>query len=426
MSAITLNTTIPNDPVFFLSDLIATPVYLDGKKVGKLNDLLIHEYEKLAEVTHLIVARPFGHKALLIPYAQVVAFDRERITIELVAGLAAYEQEPEGHQVLLKDHVLDKKVIDLDGKEIDIVYDVKLQMRNRRLYVTEVDFSRYGLLKRLGLRFVARFFYHMAELFKKETIPWTYVQWLPETIGSFKGNVRLNILKEALPDLHPVDLADILEELSEEQRLAIFNELETEHASNTLEEIEPRVQRSLIAALDKERVADLIDEMTPAQAADVLAVLPADQAEAIMDLMEHEESDKIEALLENQEHAINELASANYIHFVPDTPVDLVVAAYRRVAEDADVLEYIYVVDHGGRLCGVLNLSELLMAKPGEHLAAIMTTQVVSLNRDDSINAAAEKFTRYGFSALPVLDDNATILGVVPCRDVMRLEHTYV
>ncbi len=424
MSDIAIDTGSSHGQVFFLSDLIATPVYLHNKKIGKLNDLLIREYEKLAEVTHLIVTRPFGHKALLVPYAQVLVFDRERITVEL-ADLAAYEQEPEGPQVLLKDHVLDKKVIDLDGKEIDIVYDVKLQMRDRRLYVTDVDFSRYGLLKRLGLRFVARFFYHMAELFKKETIPWAYVQRLPETIGSFKGNVRLNILKEALPDLHPVDLADILEELSEEQRLAIFNELETDQASDTLEEIEPRVQRSLIAALDKERVADLIDEMTPAQAADVLAVLPAAQAEEIMDLMEHEESDKIEALLEDQEHAIHDLASANYIRFGSDTTVDRVISAYRGLAEEADVLEYIYVVDHDGRLCGVLNLPELLMAEPGEHLAAIMTTQVVSLNWEDSISEAAEKFTRYGFSALPVLDEGAAIQGVVPYRDVMQLEHSY-
>lgn len=424
MSTMPLNAAVAADPVFFLSDLIGTPVYLDNRKIGKLNDLLIHEYEKLAEVTNLIVTRPFGHKSLLVPFVQVLEFDRERVTIEL-PDLAVYEREPEEQQVLLKDHILDKKVIDLDGKEIDVVYDVKLQVRDRRLYVTEVDFSRYGLLKRLGLRFVAKFFYHMAELFKKETIPWAYVQPLPATIGSFKGNVRLNILKEALPDLHPVDLADILEELSEEQRLAIFNELSTDQASDTLEEIEPRVQRSLIAALDKGRVADLIDEMTPAQAADVLAVLPADQAEAIMDLMEHDESDKIEALLENQEHAINELASANYLRFAPDTTVAAVVSAYRRLAPEADVVEYIYVVERGGRLCGVVNLAELLMAEASEELTVIMTTQVVSLKRDDAIHDAQEKFVRYGFSALPVLDDNATIQGVVSYRDVMKLEHSY-
>ena len=125
---------------------------------------------------------------------------------------------------------------------------------------------------RLGLSYVAEFIYHLAEVFKKETISWSYVQRLPEKMGSFKGNVKLNILKETLPEIQPVDLADILGELPEEQRIAIFNELETEHASDTLEEIEPRVQRAIISSLSTERNAELVGDMTPAQAADAHVV----------------------------------------------------------------------------------------------------------------------------------------------------------
>ncbi|AJE04489.1 magnesium transporter MgtE N-terminal domain-containing protein [Geobacter pickeringii] len=411
-----------NDQVFFLSDLTGIPVRNQGKKIGKLDDLLIVEHEKVAVVTHVIVNRPFGHKSLLIPFGKVGELKRDGIELSLPT-VEAFEGEPEENQVLLKDHILDKKVIDLDGNEIDVVYDVKLVLRSGSLYATDVDFSRYGLLKRLGLRYVAQFAYHLAEMFKKETIPWTYVQRLPEKIGSFKGNVQLNILKEALPEIHPVDLADILEELSEEQRLAIFNELETDHASDTLEEMEPRVQRSLISSMDKERVADLIDEMTPAQAADVLSVLPTDQAEEILDLMEHDETEKIEALLENQVDTIANLTTNAYIRFVPDTHSDLVIAAYRKAGEESDVLDYIYVVDHDNKLKGVVSLPELLMAKQSTPLSEIMTTQVISLDSTDTLEAAEEKFKRYGFSALPVLDGEDTIQGVVPYRDIMQLEH---
>lgn len=418
-----LNNT-PIDQVFFLSDLTGVPVRNLGKKIGKLDDLLIVEHEKVAEVTHIIISRPFGHKSLLVPICRVEELKSNGIELSL-QNIDEFEGEPEDNQILLKDHILDKKVIDLDGNEIDVVYDVKLILRNGRLYATDVDFSRYGLLKRLGLRYVAQFAYHLAEMFKKETIPWTYVQRLPEKIGSFKGNVQLNILKDALPDIHPVDLADILEELSEEQRIAIFNELETDQASDTLEEMEPRVQRSLISSLDKERVADLIDEMTPAQAADVLAVLPTGQADEILDLMEHEESEKIEALLENQLETIANLATNAYIRFVPDTHTDLVIAAYRKIGEEADVLDYIYVVDHDNKLKGVVSLPELLMAKQSTPLSEIMTTQVISLDCSDSIADAEEKFKRYGFSALPVLDEEDTIHGVVPYRDIMQLEHNY-
>ena len=97
---------------------------------------------------------------------------------------------------------------------------------------------------------------------------------MPHDIGRFEGNVKLNLLKEKLPQIHPVDLADILEELDHDHRVAIFNQLETEHASDTLQEVEPRVQRKLVSSLPIERVAEIVNEMTPAQAADILAALP--------------------------------------------------------------------------------------------------------------------------------------------------------
>jgi Mg/Co/Ni transporter MgtE len=260
-------------------------------------------------------------------------------------------------------------------------------------------------------------------MFKKETISWAYVQPLPERMGSFKGNVKLKILKETLPEIHPVDLADILEELSEEQRLAIFNELDTDQASDTLEEIEPRVQRSLISSMDKERVADLIDEMTPGQAADVLSALPAEDAEEIMNLMEHTETEKIESLLEEQDDSIINLTTKHFIRMLPGMTTDLAIGAFRKFGEEADVLDYIYVVDHEEKLEGVVSLPDLLMAKPESHLQDIMVTQVISLEETDTIADAKEKFERYRFHALPVTTADDVIRGVVTYRDIMGLEH---
>jgi len=405
----------------FLSDLIGAKVIVQGKKIGKLDDLLIREHEKIPEVTHIIVSRPFGHKSLLITFERVDELEHNKVVD--ISDITAFEGEPEESQVLLKDHILDKKVIDLDDNEIDIVYDVKLVQRNGKLYATEVDFSKYGLLKRLGLRVVAKFAYHMAEIFKKETISWAYVQPMPEKIGSFKGNVKLNILKEALPDIHPVDLADILEELSEEQRLAIFSELDTEQASDTLEEIEPRVQRSLISSMSKERVADLVDEMTPGQAADGLSALSNEDAEQIMNLMEHTETEKIESLLEKQDETVINLTTKHFIRMLPGTTADLVITAFRKFAEDMDVVDYIYVVDHDEKLQGVVSLPDLLMAKPESHLQEIMVTQVISLEETDTIDDAKEKFSRYRFDALPVTSSDDVIKGVVTYRDIMGLEH---
>ncbi|MBF0552304.1 MAG: magnesium transporter [Deltaproteobacteria bacterium] len=416
--------TVTQEPEYFLSDLIGLKVFWNGKKIGKLNDMAILEHMKLPEVTHFIIFRPFGYKQLLVPWDRIRSLDKSGVVID-IESLEKYEGEPPESQVLLRDHVLDKKVIDMDDDEIDVVYDVKLMARGQKLYVTDVDFSKYGLLRRLGLGKVARAIYGLAEVFKKETLSWAYVQPLPEKISSFKGSVKLNVLKEKLPEIHPVDLADILEELNEEQRLVIFNQLETEHASDTLEEIEPRVQRSLISSLDKERVADLIDEMTPAQAADVLGALPTQQAEEILDLMEHDETEKIESLLEKQDDTIVNLTTSLFITFPPNVTVRDIIDGYRHVAPDVDVPMYIYVVDSEGRLRGLVNLQGLLLADPQERLEEVMDAQVISLKPDSTITEAVEMFDRYNFRAIPVVDDDDVILGVLPARDIMKLPHTY-
>jgi magnesium transporter len=413
-----------DESVYFLSDIIHAKVISNGKKIGKLRDIAIVENEKIPEVTHFIISRPFGYKSLLIPWERIVEIGKKVITLDIDSP-EKYEGEPEEHQILLNDHILDKKVIDMDDKEIDVVYDVKLVQRYGRLFVSDVDFSRYGLLKRLGLAPIANMIYSLAEIFKKETLSWAYVQPLPEHIGSFKGNVKLNILKEKLPEIHPVDLADILEELDEGQRSAIFNELETEQASDTLEEIEPRVQRSLISSMSKEKVADLIDEMTPAQAADVLSVLPASEAEEILNLMEHEESEKIKTLLEKQLDTITNLTTSDFISARPDDTISEVIEHYHKVAPEMDVTNYVFVLDGDNKLMGVLGTQDLLMAEPSDKLENVMNTQVICLDSTDNIAKASEMFARYGFRAIPVTNKNDVIQGVIPYRDVMNLEHKF-
>jgi len=410
--------------VFFLSDLIGKKVFDGYKKIGKLRDIAIREQEKLPIVTHLIVHRPFGHKPLLVPWERVVAVNVQRIIIDL-ESVEQYEGEPAESQVLLNDHVLDKKVLDMDDNEIDIVHDVKLVLRNNILYVTDVDFSSYALLKRLGLKKLVKLL-GISGLLKKETLSWSYVQPLPENIGIFKGNVKLNVLKEKLPEIHPVDLADILEELSEEQRLAIFNELETEHASDTLEEIEPRVQREIISSIKKERAAELINDMTPAQAADILAILPAEEADEILKLIDKENVQKVQYMLDKHEEKIINFSTSHFIKLPPHTQASQVLLQYREIAKDKDEIMYLYIVDERDTLLGVVDLKEVLQAKVDDKLEDIMTTSVISLNPENTLLEVSEMFSRYSFRAIPITDDQDKILGVVPYRDIMNLKHRFV
>jgi len=410
---------------FFLSDIIGKKVLLNGKKIGKLSDIAIFETEKLPETTHLIVGRPFGHQSLLIPWKYVKTINCSEIIID-IDRIEKFEKDPIESQVLLKDHILDKKVLDLDGNEVEVVYDIKMTLRNNVLYVTDVDSSKYGLLRRVGLKWLANFIYNLANKIQSETIPWTYVQPLPEHIGSFKGNVKLKVLKEKLPEIHPVDLADILEELDHDQRMAIFNALDVEHASDTLEEVEPRVQRDLISSIEQEKAAELINDMTPAQAADVLAILPAAVADDILKLIDKENAEKIEFLLDKQEENILNYATSHIFKFPPNMTVKQALEEFHNTAKDKDVIMYQYIVDDQNKLIGVTDISELLQDNPDEKLEDIMIENVISLEPENTLMEASRMFSRYLFRAIPVVDESDIILGVIPYKDIMNLKHRFI
>jgi CBS domain-containing protein len=426
-----MDTTLENMPesveaVYFLSDIIGRKVFNNNEKIGYLHDVAIRDHEKLPIVTHFIVNRPSGHKPLLVPWAKIVRIDPKAITVNLESA-AQYEGEPEESQVLLNKDIIDKKVLDMDDNEIDVVHDFRLILNRGTLYVTDVDFGRYGLMKRLHLKpLIKLLFGDSSNLMKKDTLSWSYVQPLQENIGRPKGHVKLNVLKEKLLEIHPVDLADILEELNKEQRLALFNQLETGHASDTLEEIEPRVQKELIFSLKKEKAAELINDMTPGQAADILAILPAPEADEIMKLIDKESVRKIQYILDKQEEKLVNLSTSHFIKLSPNIHVSQVLLHFREMAKDKDEIMYIYIVDEKDTLLGVVDIKEVLQAKEEDKLEDIMTTSVISLKPEDTLLEAAEIFSRYDFRAIPVTDDHEVILGVVRYRDIMKLKHKFV
>ena len=412
------------DDVYFLSELLGVKVMLHGKKVGRLADILIVEEEKLPYVTHFLVKRPFGHPSLLIPWDRVKSVTTKEVVIE-VEKVEEFVGEPPANAVLLKDHILDKKVLDIEDRDVDVVYDVKMVLRNGWLYVTDVDFSRYGLLKRMGLKGIANFIYNLADRIDDDTVSWAYVQPLPTNISSFRGDVKLKVLRDHLDDLNPVDLADVLEEMEHEQRVEIFSGMDTERASDTLEEIDPRVQRALVSSLGKEKVAELIDEMTPGQAADVLSVLPWEDAKAILELIDKEDAAKIESILEKGEEKIINFASSNFIKVYPSVSVLDAQEEYPHIAKGKEAIMYLYVVEKDDKLLGVVDIKDLLKEADQSLLGEIMEDIIVSLKPETTLRETAALFDRYDFRALPVVDPKGRIVGVVPYRDVMKLTHHF-
>jgi CBS domain-containing protein/sporulation protein YlmC with PRC-barrel domain len=423
--ALNIKTTpIQIEQAYFMSELLGVKVTIAGKKVGKLNDLIIKENGTLPVVTHFVVGRPFGETAV-VPWDAIGCISPREVTL-LKDSIVPFIGEPEANAVLLRDHILDKKAIDMDGKEMEVVYDIKLVLKNKTLYVSEVDLSRYGLLRRMGLTGLANFIYKLADGVREQTISWTYIQPLPEELSSFRGNVQFKVLKEKLADLHPVDLADILEEMEPDQRMEFFEGLDPEQASDTLEEINPNVQRDLVELMKVEKVAQLIDQMTTGQAADVLSILSVPEANEILRLLDKENAVKIRAIMEHHEENILDYATQEYVSFPADYTVEKAQAEYRTVAKGKDVTNYIYVLDEKKHLLGVVAIKDLLLADDNAFLKDIMEENVHTLDSDSTLKEAYEKFARYDYRAIPISDDNYMMRGVVIYRDIVGLKHRFV
>jgi magnesium transporter len=404
---------------FFLSEILDRRVFARTKWIGRLSDLAIIETGKLPEVTQVVVARPYGYPALTIPWDKVLLISNHEVVLDIAEdNLASFERAPQEHLILLHDHILDKKIIDMDDHDVEVVYDVKLAFQNGKLYAAEVDYSRYRALRRLGLHKLAKL---LADRNKENRVSWLYVQPLPEQLGSFAGSIKLKVPKAELKEIHPVDLADILEELEGGQRVALFNALDPEQASDTLEEVEPRVQRQLIHAIEKERAALLINEMSPAQAADILAILPRDEAGAILKLIDQEKSSKVEHIIGEHNEQILLYASTELIRLPATTPAAEVLDRYRELATGKDVVMYVYVTDAAGALKGVVDIREIVAAEPGQTLGDIMTQHVIALPKDATLREARMLFERYDFRALPITDESDQLLGAVSSRDVRAL-----
>jgi magnesium transporter len=411
------------DQTFFLSEILGSGIYStydQSKRIGRLTDITIVEKGTIPHVMNLIVHRPFGEPSLMIPIEKVVSVSGKSIIVT-IESIAHYEGKPAHDTMLLRDYILDKKIIDMEDREVSVVYDVKIITINKKWYVLDVELNRYGLLKRIGLKWLADLL-----KIKDDTVSWKYIQPLPENISGFKGNLKLTTLKEKLADIPPADMADIIEELNREQRMLLLNELDTEHASDTLEEVDPNVQRDLVSSLDKKVVARLIDEMTPAQAADVISALPYSEKEDLLKIINPELSEKIKAISNQQEenignYLITKFISSNIYNTVKKTREE-----YRIAVEKSEVRHYIYVVDNSDELTGIIDISELLVRDDDVLLKDIMTEQIISLTLQNTLKEASDIFVRYGFRAIPVIDESRKILGIILYKDVMYLQHRFV
>ena len=257
----------------------------------------------------------------------------------------------------------------------------------------------------------------MSRKFKARGIPWQFVDVIEVDPAR---RVKLRIEYERLAEMHPSDLAEILEDLAPAEREAVFTSLDEEVAAETLEEVDPKLQKSLLEKLDEEKIADIVEEMDPGAAADLLAELPEEQSDAILEEMEPEERQEVEELLEFDEDSAAGAMTTDFVYLGTDATVAQAVQALRSFDGDPETVTEIYLLDEKRVLRGAVPLARLVMAQPDDAAWRCWPSRACSRARRicNQIDLA-EMFDKYNLHALPVVDAQGRMVGVVQADHVI-------
>ncbi len=401
---------------YFFSEFLNRKVYnASNQRVGKIIDLVAERTEPYPMIVGMMARR--RGKKIYLPWEKIAHVEPELILSE--NGLKELKTSlPEKDTMLLREEVMDKQIVDTFGAKVVRVNDLHFLRVDSRLRLVHVDVGFRGLMRRVGweklvdqaLRWL--FSYVLPNQF----ISWKYVQ-----LPSGSNALQLSVSQKKLSDLHPADLADIIEDLSGRDRSAIFHALDAETAAEALEEIDPKIQKSLIETIPVEKASDIVEEMSPSDAADLLADLPEERAEEILEGMEQEKAEDLRELLVHPEETAGGLMTTAYLALPPEGTVEMAVGRLKVEAPNLDIMDYIFIVDEQEILQGVVSIRDLLTAHPNQTLSEIEPPRVVSVKVDEDQNEVVEAFAKYGFRALPVVDEEGHLRGVISFRSILGI-----
>ena len=400
---------------YFFSDFLNRKVYSpSGKRAGKVADLVAERIDPYPMILGIVIQAK-GRKKFFLPWERMLQVEpriilSEEDLLDLATFLAAKDV------VLLRDEVMDKQIVDTYGAKVVRVNDLHFLRVESRLRLVHVDVGFRGLMRRVGWE---RLTDRVLEWLFSYKLPNQFISWKYVQLLSGSDLLHLSVSQKKLSHLHPADLADIIEDLSGRERSAIFHALDPETAAETLEEIDPKIQKALIETTSLEKASDIVEEMSPSDAADLLGDLTEERAEEILEGMEQERAEDVRELLVHPDESAGGLMTTAYLSLTPDITVEAAISRLKSEAPNLDIIDYIYVVDEEEALQGVISIRDLLTAHSQKPLSEIQTPRVVSVKLEEDQNEVVDAFVKYGFRALPVLDDENRLRGVISFRSVL-------
>ena len=414
--------------MIYLSQLLGNPVYdLNGERIGRVSDLGIATGEVFPRVTALAVQGP-ANTPLMISWRKYVdEFDEDEITLKVVATDIRFSYlQPD--EVLIARDLLNKQIVDTRGMRVVRVNDLKLSdTSSSQLRLLGAEVGARGLLRTLSPHLEAAAFKAARALGKpmpEKIIAWNYMDLLDRDLS----NVKLSVSHKTLDELHPADIADILERLDPRLRGQVFAQLDDEQAAEAMAEFDDDAMAAeIMGDMEELDASRMLSEMDPDDAAELVSELDYEKAEKLLRLMGVKEQKAIRQLLGYKEDTAGRIMTSEVVSIPEDATVAEAIERLRNLDEDFETVHYIYLEDDEKRLTGLVTLHRLAVAESNEQLRNIaIDDDLITASPDDDQEDVAEDIAKYNLMAMPVVDDNRRLLGIVTvddALDVLEEEH---
>ncbi|MGG7078288.1 magnesium transporter [Clostridium sardiniense] len=399
--------------VFLYTNILGNKIYDEfDDSLGTLKDVYVTTEEGYPRVIGYKVRR--DGSIYHYEFRDINFYDDDGKVVIKTKG--SKEILPRTYSYLLSRHLLDKKIVDINGKQVVRVDDLRIAKIAGEYRVVAVETGPLAKYRRMGIGWAVKFIYKIiGKSYDDTVLMWDDV----ESLEMRNNNLKLQVPYQKLSKLHPADLADILEELDSNSRKKVFESLDEDLAADTLEELDQEYKGTIIKELSESKAAELLENMPSDEIADLLDELDEEEREKILVNLEKEDADEVKELLEYEDETVGSIMAKDFISLNLDITVKETVDILKEMEPDEEVMYYIYITDNEDRIQGMISLRDLILS-PGENkLRDIMDTNFNVLKHEDDVDEAIELANKYDLLSVPVVDEDEKLVGIVIIHDII-------
>jgi CBS domain-containing protein len=391
----------------FLARLAGTAVFdPNGDQLGKVRDAVatLRSNNQPPRILGFIVEVP-PRKRIFIPITRVTSIDNGHVIITGLLNMRRFE--PRTNEISVLSEMLDRSVTLIESNEKVTVEDIGMELsKTGDWFIEKVHVMRRGVgLRRRGA---------------SSTVTWGEISGF--TLN--ESNQGVSNLLGTLSNLRAADLASVLHELTIKRRAEVARALDDERLADVLEEMNETSRVELLAELEGERAADVLEEMDPDDAADLLREVGQEKAQALLALMEPADAEDVQRLMNYEDYSAGGMMTTEPIVLTADSTVAEALSRVRLSEVAPGLASQVFVCRQPletptGRLMGVVHIQRLLREPPATLLGSILDSDIAPLAAETTLSEVSSYLASYNLLAVPIVDANERLLGVVTVDDVL-------